>query len=340
MEISAYHRTIRSHAGLLRKELGRKLPEGFDPAEQHVAHLLSALAVGVRIAENPPAGCSVAGSCDHQTQTVTLVRASKGRMRFTALHELGHLLGEDLDDFQDAIYRHGGVTGRQVEEDACDAFASMMLLPDEVVDTALGDHGLSARGLRDLIETTEASMEACAVMIAQRLASPGYVLLVDGDGTTRFAARSGDVFPISRGTDQSGSDLRTVLGRGTGLRIRGTLAYAAGSGTHELYIDALEHDGLVFAVACESDPDWPQLQTPAEQGAASRGIAAYCGECGVDFTSWRLCNDCGEPRHETCGRCGCEESATRGERMCPTCFTVQPPAAFAGSAASCRSCTD
>lgn len=340
MDISAYHRRIRGHADLLLTELDRRLPEGFDVSCQHVAPLLTVLGVGLRVVEKSPTGCSVAGSCDHQAQMVTVVRASKGRMRFTALHELGHLLGEDLDDFQDAIYQHGSVTGRQVEEDACDAFASILLLPDDVLNTAFDAHGLSARGLRDLIGTGQASMEACAVVVAQRLASPGYVLIVDGDGTTRFAARSGDVLPISRGTDQSGSDLRTVLGGAPALRIRGTLAFAAGSGTHELYIDAVDHDGLVLAVACESDPNWPQLQTAAEHQTASNGIEAYCGDCGVGYTSWRLCKSCGEPRHETCGRCGCETSAVRGERMCPTCFIVQPPAAFTGSAVSCTSCTD
>lgn len=340
MDISSYHRTIRRHADLLRIELTRRLPAGLDPTGQQVAPLLSVLGMSLKVVEKPPDGCSVAGSCDHQTQSITVVSASRGRMQFTALHELGHLLGGDLDDFQDAVYRHAGVTGGQVEEDACDAFASMMLLPDELLDSAFDIHGLSARGLADLIDTGQASIEACAVAVAQRLTSPGYVLIIDSDGTTRFAARSGDVLPIGRGADQSRGDLRTVLRGGVALRTRGSLAFAGGSGTHELYIDAVARDGLILVVACESTPDWQQLQTPAEQVAAPRGIEAYCADCDVEFTAWRLCSNCGDPRHETCGRCSCEQGALQGERMCLTCFLVQPPAAFAGSATSCRACTD
>jgi hypothetical protein len=338
VDISRYHRTIRSHADLLLAELTRRHPDGLDTAG-NVSPLLKALSIRLNVVEAPPSGCSVAGSCDHATQTITVVSASKGRMRFTALHELGHLFGEDLDAFQDAVYAHGRKAGRPVEEDACDAFASMLLLPDEHLDTALNAHGLSARGLRDLINTSHASMEACVVAFAQRLASPGYVLIVERDGATRFAARSGDVLPIGRVTDQSGSDLRPMLTGSPSLRGRGTLTFGAGAGTQELYLDAVEHHGLLLAVACESDPDWPQLQTPTTATVASRRVQAHCGECGEEFTSWRVCDACGEPRHETCGRCGCEMTAVRGERLCSKCFMRLPPKAFAGSAASCTFCT-
>jgi hypothetical protein len=338
VNISGYHRKICDHAHLLRAELARRRPQSFDVTAE-VAPLLGELSIRLKVVDQPPSGCSVAGSCDHATQTITVVRAGKGRMRFTALHELGHLLGDDLDDFQDSIYAHGRAAGRPVEEDACDAFASMLLLPDEHLDTVLDSSGLSARGLRDLIRNSRASMEACAVAIAQRLASPGYVLLVDLDGTTRFAARSGDVLPISRGTDQSGGDLRPMLTGTPSMRSRGALVFAAGSLTHELYLDGVEYDGLVLAVACESDPDWPQLHTPAKQTATARGIDAHCTECGSEFTGWRVCEVCAEPRHEACGRCACVTAAIRGERLCATCFTMLPPNAFDGASSSCTSCT-
>ncbi len=338
MDISSYHRKIRGHADLLRAELRRRQPHDVD-AKGNVAPLLEALGIRLHVADRPPAGCSVAGSCDHSTQTVTVVRAGKGRMRFTALHELGHLLGEDLDEFQDAVYAHGREAGRLVEEDACDAFASLLLLPDEHLDTVLDAHGRSARGLRELISQCPASMEACAVAVAQRLASPGYVLLVDDDGTTRFAARSGDVLPISRGSDQSGSDLRRLLSGAASLRDRGALAFAAGSHTHDLYIDAIRHDGLVLAVACESEPDWPQLQTPVGPSAAPRSVDGHCDECGTDFNGWQVCGTCREPRHDACGRCGCETAAARGERLCTACYTMLPPAAFDGPSHTCTTCT-
>lgn len=337
MEISAYHRRVRGHAELLLGELDRRLPSA-STTTSDVAPLLETLNIRLIIDDRLASGCSVAGSCDHSTQTITVVRAGRGRMRFTALHELGHLLGEDLDSFQDDVYEHARLVRGHVEEDSCDAFASVILLPDDQVESALAAHGRSARGFRDLISTGQASMEACAVAISQRLASPGFVLLLENDGTTRFAGRSGDVFPIRRGTNQSAGDLRPMLAGSPTLRARGRLRYASGSETPPLYLDAVECDGLILVVACESDPDWPQLQTPAGKAEAARGIDAHCSECGTDFTSWRLCNICGEPRHETCGRCGCETSGVRGERRCATCFQMLPPRAFAFDSASCSSC--
>ena len=343
MDISAYNRRTRQHAELLLAAFRRRdagvLESLTGTAGGDVAPLLEVLGMKVRVIENPAPGCSVAGSSDHRTQTVSIVRASRGRMRFTALHEAGHLLGHDDDAFQDALYAHAKTSDRQVEEDACDAFAAMLLLPDVHVDETLTRHGLTARGLADLITTGRASTEACAVAVAQRLASPGYVVVVDGDGRTRFAARSGDTLPIRRGADQTASDLRAVIGAAAPLRDRGTLQYASGASTHELYLDACTHDGLVLVVACESDPDWPQLQTPVAPKRAAGGIDGFCPGCGVDFTSWQRCSGCGEPRHDACGGCACETRPARGERMCQGgCFTVQPPAAFDGSSAICRSC--
>jgi hypothetical protein len=338
VEISGYHRKVRGHAQLLLSELDLRLPNGFDPTG-NVAPLLDTLGIRLHVVDQPPSGCSVAGSCNHQTQTVTVVSAGKGRMRFTALHEVGHLIGEDLDAFQDAVFEHAKMAGAHVEEDACDAFAAILLLPDFHLDNVLDDRGVSARGLRDLIIGSQASMEACAVAMAQRLASPGYVLLVDADGTTRFAARSGDVLPIRRGTDQTGSDLSPLFAGRPTLRSRGMLAFNAGSSTHELYLDAVEHHGLVLALACESDPGWEQLQTASTASSIDRRVHAHCLECCIDFTSWRLCSVCSEPRHETCGRCACEPSAARGERRCTACFQTLPPPAFTGSSTACTDCT-
>lgn len=75
------------------------------------------LGINVLTAEAAPDGCSVAGSCDRATRTITVVTAAVARMRFTVLHELAHLLGDDHGEFQDALYAVGP-TKRAVEEDA------------------------------------------------------------------------------------------------------------------------------------------------------------------------------------------------------------------------------
>lgn len=338
MDISGYSRKTRQHAQLLRDELLSRHPSALQHLVGSVAPVLEALGITLRVVEKPTAGCSVAGSSDHRTQTVSVAQATKGRMRFTALHELGHLLGHDADPFQDAIYAHAKQSRRAIEEDACDAFAALLLLPDERVDALLGDHGLSARGLRALIAGDVASREACAVAVAQRLRSPGYALVIAADGTTQFAARSGDVLPIARGADQTPSELSALLRGGPSLRGRGALSYRGGSSTHPLYIDAISYDRLVLAVACESDPDWYELQTPVSSSINESALLGHCDHCGTDFQDWQCCRECGEPQHATCGRCGCDTAGAKGERPCTSCFMMLPPAAFAASSTICVTC--
>jgi hypothetical protein len=339
VDVSSYSREARGHAQLLLAELLTHAPNALSELGTGVGPVLTQLGIIVQQLDRLPPGCSVAGSSDHKTRTITVVRASTGRMRFTVLHELGHLFGHDSDAFQDAVYEHGGLTDRNVEEDACDAFAALLLLPDARVADALGDAGLSARGLRALIDAGLASREACAVAVAQRLPSPGYAMIIGPDGLVQFAARSGDVLPLGRGADQTNSDLGGLIAGGPAYRDRGSLTFTGGSGTGPLYLDAIRHEDLVLVVACESDPAWDQLQTPAPAGWADRSLDGHCDDCGVDFQGWQRCPDCQEPRHSECGRCACPAPGVQGERTCPGCFILTPPAGFSGSSRLCKECT-
>jgi hypothetical protein len=338
MDIGAHAVRARALAQLLLTDLDahapglREVAAGAEP----LAPALEDLGVTVTVTDSVPDGCSVAGSCDRLSKTITVVQAGVARMRFTALHELAHLLGDDHDDFQTELHRLADATRRPVEEDACEAFAAALLLPDAVVDKVLSV--VTARAVAELVATApSASREACAVAAAQRLRAPGYVMLLNPTGAVVFAARSGDAFPIARGTPQNGSVLDPLVRSGQPVRDRGELVYASGSRTQALYADAAEVDGVRYVVAVTDHPDWEVLHVPDRSSAADRGIEGYCEQCSTDFTSWRRCDDCGEPRHAECNTCGCSApTAARGARTCRECFEHLPAGCFPDASDVCE----
>lgn len=338
MDIGAYAARARALAQLLLVELDahapglREVAAGTGP----LAPALQDLGVAVTVADSVGPGCSVAGSCDRPTRTITVVRAAPARMKFTALHELAHLLGDDHDQFQNQLDRLDGLTRRPVEEDACEAFAAALLLPDPVVDDLLS--AVTASAVAHLVAAVpSASREACAVAAAQRLRAPGYVMLLDSTGTAVFTARSGDALPIARSTTQAGSVLDPLLQSRRPVRDRGELVFASGSRTQPLYVDAAEVDGVSYVVAVTDQPDWPVLHVPDRSTVADSGIAGHCEQCATDFTSWRRCHDCGEPRHADCGTCGCSTPPpARGARMCSACRVELPARCFPDASDVCE----
>lgn len=298
------------------------LTRGAKPAAEEL------LGITVHVAESAGSGCSVAGSSDARARTVTVTLASPERMRFTALHEIAHVEGADDDEFQQ-ILLDSQLTRRDVEEDACEAFAAALLLPGDRVDAVLDDLRRTAKGVVGLIDAMpQASREACAVAVAHRLDSPGYVALVETTGELRFAARSGDVLHLRRGSDQGDSDLRHVV-RGIGFyRGPGQLCYPHGSRTDRLNLDVERRGDLIYVVAVTDTPDWPHLHQPDRGTVADNLLDGWCEHCSLAFSSTRRCPTCGDAIHTVCGRCSCGLAPVRGERMCQTCFIVKPPRCF------------
>lgn len=340
MDIGAYARRARELAAPLLSKLDEEAPHLREIAssQESLAPALIELGITVTVAAQAAEGCSVAGSCDRTARLITVVQAAMPRMRFTALHELAHLLGDDHDEFQTRLLELGGITRRAVEEDVCEAFAAALLLPDEIVDDVLDGIGVTARGVVELVESlSAASREACAVAAAQRLRAPGYVMLVNSDGEAVFTARSGDVMPIARGTSQVGSVLGPMPGTRRSLRERGDLRYRSGTRTDQLYIDAVAGPGgLLYVVAVTDQPDWDVLHTPDRTRVLDRGIDGHCEQCSTDFTGWQQCAQCGEPRHDECGACGCPPVVARGARYCTGCSLVLPASCFPDDSSVCE----
>lgn len=331
MDIGAHSRIANTAAQSLLVRLEAEHPgfasfvltHGARPAAEEL------LGITVHVVESAGRGCSVAGSSDAAARTVTVTRASPERMRFTALHEVAHVEGADDDEFQQ-ILLDSALTRRDVEEDACEAFAAALLLPDDRVDAVLDDLRRTAKGLVGLIDAMpQVSREACAVAVAHRLDSPGYVALVEASGELRFAARSGDVLPLRRGSEQGDSDLRQVSQGAKSYRGPGQLCFPNGSKTNRLNLDVERRGELIYVVAVTDTPDWPHLHQPDRSSATDNHLEGWCVHCSVDFTSTRRCPMCGDAIHATCGLCSsCGSALVQGERMCLTCFLIKPPRCF------------
>jgi len=287
-----------------------------------------------------PIDCSVVACYDAKSRPPRLLVAqdvTTGRRAFSTLHEYAHHLRNHVDSIVDAFWEMPD-GGASIEEDLADAFAAAVLLPEQTVAEAFSS-GVTAAAVARLWHASPASREACCVSAASQLSSPGYVMLLDQDCISRFAARHGDVFPVRRGTKQTASELAAVL---RGGRARGVAQprYASGVVGGEMHLDAVTDGDYVFVVWVTDSPPWGGLSVPLR--VAPTGLDGYCDACAVEFTSWTAaCNECGDPRCPECGACSCGQdvaasSSTSKTRRCARCFLELPISAFDGDSVTCN----
>lgn len=334
------------NAALLSASIERKQPGFSDYVRDKGARAAAEdlLGITVHVANNVNSDCGVAGSSDASRRTITVARANSARMRFTTLHEIGHVEGAWDIPFQEAIEDSAltkvAVDKNWAEEDACEQFAANLLLPEGTVHNVIESQKLTAAGLWTLRQAVDASLQACAVAWAHQLSATGYVAILDSEGKVQFAARSGDVFPLRRGCDQSDTELwRRVAG--SSWRGRGRFAFVGGSLTDEFEIDSVRTTSGVIAVAVSDSPEWPvPFRRPPPGLISDALIDAYCEECATEFQAGSRCNDCSQPRHEACGRCACAVAPTRGARTCTGCNLTLPSHCFATTDRDvCESCS-
>ncbi|WP_083473542.1 ImmA/IrrE family metallo-endopeptidase [Frankia sp. R43] len=332
MDIGAHARFARLNAELVSRAVEAKFASFNSYVREFGARAAAEqLGIAVTLQDRPvSSSCSVAGSSDAERRSITVVRAAAPRMTFTALHEIAHVEGATDDDFQQALYDMPD-GARDAEEDACEAFAARILLPDSQVDAILDHQGCTAAGMAKLVGALpNVSREACAVAIAHRLRAPGYAAILRQDGSLQFAARSGDSLSLRRASDQSGTDLWAGVLRGGRFRDQGHLAFSGGSLTSRLYLDALRVDDIIYVVGVVDSPDWPVLHLMDKTSVRERHIEGHCDRCEIDFVSTRSCPSCGAAIHDLCGVCDCPAPAARGARTCRICRIELPPGMFLG----------
>ncbi|WP_167372118.1 ImmA/IrrE family metallo-endopeptidase [Rhodococcus koreensis] len=294
------------------------------------------------VEETPGAdGCSVAGSYQPNPPTLVVTESkSYRRSKFTALHELGHHLQQTELDLGNTVFLHSD-PGR-FEEEACDAFAAQVLLPDVDLLHKINPRGPIAQDVVDLFtSSSSASREACCVWAARQLHGSGAVVLLDRSGTVLFAA-SKSFIPPAKGSDQSRTDLIAAALRNPG-------AGATRDNTHVLYRNGGTSDSVfgqarwfddeyLVAILVTDNAAWTPLALPRPGTARSGGGRWWtCETCDDLFTITERCQLCKEPQCRN-GHCGCDVARTTKNRVCPTCFLQLHHSRFDEGSAVCRDC--
>jgi hypothetical protein len=285
--------------------------------------------------------CSVAGAyLDGQDPKIMgVAKAAPARMRFTALHELGHHIQRSDDDLMQSLLDRPDY-GRIAEEAACDLFAARILLPQSDVDRVLGQSTPSAVSVRDLWQSHRASRAATAVAAVQKLSTDGHVLVVSGAGNVEFATSRG-LPRIGRNSDQSGTDfVRTILST-SHTRVQGKtrFSYRDSISGERLYFQAA-HDGADywFVVAAVSSVPWETLALPMLDDRTVQGYWWTCELCEHNWESFAPKHQpCGTPVCESCGRCSCRKNALK-TRKCDACFLEKSINEFVGDSRICIEC--
>ena len=286
--------------------------------------------------------CSVAGAYvyeEGQTPVLAVARTtSAGRRGFTALHELGHHIQQWDVDLAQELSR-AGERGQVLEDAVCDAFAASILLPDALVDQHIPAAGPTVYDIGDLNAASSASRAAICVRAAQRLRSPGHVVLLDYDGTVQFAAAQG-LPPVAKGSNQSSVPvIQDALGSRT-AKGRTRLLYRDSIRGEELFAQAGDLDGYVVAVLTTDRPPWEDsFVLPSKETApvASTWVCTNAG-CSEEFETFGTsCPRCRVPKCPECSTCECQPVV--GQRQCTTCFQVQSTHAFEGDSPVCESCS-
>lgn len=288
------------------------------------------------------AECTVAGaylSAEIPPVVAVAESLSPGRRAFTALHELGHHLQKTTTGLGSTLLAQPDF-GHALEEAACNSFASSLLIPGHLLHRHIGEAGPTAHQIVDLWRdgAISASRAAVCARAAERLRSPGHVLLLDGRGQVTFSASHGFP-PVRRGADQSRIPVvrQTIADPSRAHQGRTAIAYRDEIVGAELYAQAKDMDGYVVLVAVAEHPPWEagQFSLPTvDTGPKARWWT--CTKCDHGFWAYgKRCSSCGAPKCDECGQCDC---AALAERRCSKCFIVYPLPMFATGSDRCRDC--
>ena len=289
-------------------------------------------------------GCTVAGGYrGEETPPALLVTTSLSHRRraFTALHEFGHHLQRTDLSLAEALLEHPD--DEQLEEAACQSFASRVLLPDHLIAPLTPERGPDATTVADYYRRSNASRAACCVRAVGLLIGGGAVVLYRPDGTVDMAASTG-LYPPAQDSNQSNSPLiarALAHPHGTVEHDETTIAYSTGT-SELLYGQATWIDGYIVAVLKPDNASWKPFAPPRTRTSTYTGRSkwATCDRCLNEFTiTDNVCQRCGTSRCPR-GHCACADSA--GERMCPRCTMTLDKARFANftdPATSCRDCS-
>ncbi|MFC4943792.1 ImmA/IrrE family metallo-endopeptidase [Pseudonocardia sp. GCM10023141] len=289
-------------------------------------------------------GCTVAGGyrgSETPPALVVTTSLSHRRRAFTALHEFGHHLQRTNLDLAERLLEHPAE--EELEEAACQVFASRVLLPDALVSPITPSRGPDATTVAEFYSRSNASRAACCVRAAELLTGGGAVVLYRENGTVDMATSTG-LIPPARGSDQSATPLiaRALARPGNTVEHDDTsTSYSTGT-SDLLYGQATWVDGYIVAVLMPDNASWKPLALPRPGTSTYTGPSkwATCDQCLREFTvTDDVCARCAAPR---CPRRHCACPSSVGERTCRGCHLTLAKARFADFAdpsTPCRDCT-
>jgi Zn-dependent peptidase ImmA (M78 family) len=284
------------------------------------------------------ADCSVTGAYlyDGGHHVIAIAEsASPGRRAFTGDHELGHHLQQTTDHLIDALFRPG-VDSRALEEAACNGFAAQLLIPEQLTNLHIPAVGPTVHDIVDLWHAGNASRQAVCARAAERLPSPGHVLLLNSDGLVAFSSSRGE-FPIGRGSDQSRiSVVADQLRHGGTWSGKTRIAYRDGIFGSELYAQTAGLGGFVVVVALVDHAPWLSF-SPSSREIGPVAGTWVCSHCGHEFEAWeQKCSKCSVPKCPECRHCDCPPL---NERQCRSCFDLKAEHLFDAGSDRCRDCS-
>jgi Zn-dependent peptidase ImmA (M78 family) len=287
--------------------------------------------------------CSCDGAFWGSPRPTIAYRPTPGSRRenFTILHEVGHHLVRGNVDVLSALADIGTDGGLEAEERVCHLFASRILLPKVLLDQILVGQRPQADHAPRLYEASNASREACAVALANRLGCFGYVVLAEvSTSSVRFAASSPECpYVWRRGSKlRSSHNIWRAVQRDGGFRGEGPVEWAGGS--KGMWLDALAEGDLVYAVFAQ-ERNWaaPGLNLLEGGVTSARPIAlsGTCAHCGEATWGYQPCEKCGDVRCRKCDRCGCG-APSQATRQCPRCHLARGPGLFRKGSSICVDC--
>jgi hypothetical protein len=245
------------------------------------------------------------------------------RENFTIAHEVGHGM-VDADEDEDTwnwVGDHPEKDG--IIEKTCDAIASRLLLPRDRISAVLSEQRASGGAVLRLYDHFEASREACAIAVAERLGCEGFVLLAKADTELiTFASRFGDTRPSPwRDDPLPPAHPLHRLDAGEEQVIESWWP-TRGNDRRPFYQHAIRHEDWIYAAFAENDL-WgaARFHAPRPEPTTSRRFYVNCA-CGYKgYTNSFPCGTCRTVPCPTCG-CECDRKAKLPEEACRNCFTV------------------
>jgi hypothetical protein len=276
--------------------------------------------------------CSVFGHYNPHPPTITLSETHSARDAFTVLHEYCHHLQMQDAPWQDVLWQIDSRLRLWIEEDVCDAFASAVLIPTELVASTV-----SAAGLRGLHAQTSASRQATVVRAVRAADSrdAAFAAVCELDGTVMFGISSApdvlappprqliqpDFADLIRQTSTHEPILKAPAKHG--------IVYSSGTTRHDVILEvAIDISGnYAFIVGTKdrySDAAWDVHEVVCSSEA--------CNEVFQPNGDLPRCSRCRAWRCPACGSCECESAV----RICTKCSL----ALSAADRAAGRTCHD